>query len=298
MRKWAQSSQRSTWPPNAAVRQRSIADMTLSWPRLTWPAWDARQAGPRWRKMSATATAGRDNGRASAGHLAQEVERARHLADRADGDAGVKRRRVELLVSEQNLDDANIGLLLQKMRGKAVPQRMNADTLGDAGTPGCQANDPMQLARTRMLPAVAGKQPGLTGRHPALLARDAPPFAQYLKQDGRENDVPILLALALLDPDEHPVTIDIGELERDDLRGSQAGGISQAQDRPVLDVRRRGEQPTDLLRAQNNGQATRLAGRDELLGKIVAFQCDLEEEPQGSGADVGGSHRRPDRGQP
>src|SRR6516225_3550392 len=122
-----------------------------------------------------------------------------------------------------------------------------------------------------MLPAVAGKQPGLTGRHPALLARDAPPFVQYLKQDGRENDVSILLALALFDPDDHPVTIDIGELERYDLRGSQAGGISQAQDRPVLDVRRRGEQPTDLLRAQNNGQAARLAGRDELLGKIVAF---------------------------
>jgi hypothetical protein len=39
----------------------------------------------------------------------------------------------------------------------------------------------------------------------------------------------------------------------------------------VLGVRRRGEQPTDLLRAQNNGQAARLAGRDELLGKIVAL---------------------------
>src|SRR5215470_7006589 len=265
--------------------------MTLSWPRLTWPAWDARQAGPRWRKMSATSTAGRDNGRASAGHLPQEVERAGHLADRADGDAGVKRRRVKFLVPEQNLDDANVGLLLQEMGGEAVSQRMNADTLGDAGTPRCQANDPMQLARTRMLPAVAGRQP-------ALLARNAPPFVQYLEQDGRENDVPILLALALLDPDEHPVTIDIGELERYHLRGSQAGGISQAQDRSVLDVRRRGEQPTDLLRAQNNGQAARLAGRDELLGKIGAFQCDLEEEPQGSGADVGGSHRCPARGQP
>src|SRR5246500_460997 len=80
------------------------------------------------------------------------------------------------------------------MRGEAVPQRMNADPLGDAGTPGRQANDPMQLTRTRMLPAVAGKQPGLTGRHPALLAREAPPFMQHLKQDGRENNVSILLA--------------------------------------------------------------------------------------------------------
>ena len=57
----------------------------------------------------------------------------------------------------------------------------------------------------------------------------------------------------------------------------------------MLDVCRRGEQPTNLFRAENNGQAARLAGRDELLGKIVALQCDLEEEPQGSGADIGGS---------
>src|SRR6516225_2911002 len=101
MRRCAQSSQRSTWPPNAAVRQRSIADMTLSWPRLTWPAWNARQAGPRWRKMSATSTAGRDNGRASAGHLQQEVEGARHLAERGDGDACVERGRVEFLMPQQ-----------------------------------------------------------------------------------------------------------------------------------------------------------------------------------------------------
>src|SRR5205807_5604863 len=133
--------------------------MTLSWPRLTWPAWEARQAGPRWRKMSATSTAGRGNGGASAGHLQQEVKRAGHIADCADGDACVERRRVELLVSEQNLDDPDVGLLLQEMGGKAVPQCVNADTLCNPGTPRCQANDPVELARTHVLPAIAGKQP-------------------------------------------------------------------------------------------------------------------------------------------
>ena len=113
----------------------------------------------------------------------------------------------------QALDNPDIGLLLQEMGGKAVPQCMNADALANAGACRGQADDAMQLARTRMLPAVAGKQPRLRGRHPALLARNAPPFAQDLEQDGRENDVPILLALALLDPDDHPVTIDIGELD-------------------------------------------------------------------------------------
>ena len=41
-RVWAQSSHRSTWPPRAAVRQLSIADMTLS-------CQIASNADPRYR---------------------------------------------------------------------------------------------------------------------------------------------------------------------------------------------------------------------------------------------------------
>ena len=90
--------------------------MTLSWPRLTWPAWDARQAGPRWRKMSATSTAGRGNGLALAGHLQQEVERARHLAERIDGDAGIKCGRVELYLALPILGRRTTRLRLAKLR--------------------------------------------------------------------------------------------------------------------------------------------------------------------------------------
>src|SRR5712691_11160024 len=53
-------SQRATWPPSAAVRQRSIADITLIWPRLTWPALALRHAAPWSRKISATSSVGRD----------------------------------------------------------------------------------------------------------------------------------------------------------------------------------------------------------------------------------------------
>jgi hypothetical protein len=52
-------SQRATWPPRAAVRQLSIADITLSCPRLTWPALALRHAGPWPRKISATSNLGR-----------------------------------------------------------------------------------------------------------------------------------------------------------------------------------------------------------------------------------------------
>jgi hypothetical protein len=53
--------------------------------------------------------------------------------------------------------------------------------------------------------------------HPSLFACDAPPVARQFEKVGRENDIPILVALALFDPDDHAVTVDIGELQRYDL---------------------------------------------------------------------------------
>src|ERR1700738_2489765 len=101
----AQLSQRATWPPRAAVRQPSIADITLSWPRLIWPALARRPAGPWPRKMSATSRDGRDNCCASGGRFGlrqgDAIERAHNLLDRLGGNAGVERRGVELGMAEQ-----------------------------------------------------------------------------------------------------------------------------------------------------------------------------------------------------
>src|SRR5215468_5464616 len=114
---WSHFSQCATWPPSAAVRQRSIADITFSWPRLRWPAWVRRQAGPWARKMSATSRAGRaKSAAASGGRRHDEVlERAPDLADGPGGDLAIERRGVELLVPEQHLDHTDVDLLLQEM---------------------------------------------------------------------------------------------------------------------------------------------------------------------------------------
>jgi len=55
-----QFSQRSTWPPSAAVRQRSMADITFNWSRLMRPALAERHAAPWSRKISATSSFGRN----------------------------------------------------------------------------------------------------------------------------------------------------------------------------------------------------------------------------------------------
>src|ERR1700761_4581027 len=141
MRSCAQSPQRSTCPPSAEVRQVSIADITFNWARLRWPALALRHAAPWARKTSATpglrsggrAMRRRSGGRGSAREVeAQPLKRAFDVADRVDGDAGVERGRLQLGVSEQDLDHADVDILFEQVSGEAVPQGVRRDSLGDA----------------------------------------------------------------------------------------------------------------------------------------------------------------------
>ena len=43
----------------------------------------------------------------------------------------------QMRVTEQNLNDADIGAILQKMRGEGMPQRVYGDAFGKAGRGNC-----------------------------------------------------------------------------------------------------------------------------------------------------------------
>src|SRR3954464_15614385 len=149
------SWQRATWPPSAAVRQRSIADMTLSWLRLTWPALAVRQAAPWSRKMSATSRAGRAMSAGALdgrlcwlhGQRREPIERAHDRADGVGSDPRIERRGLELGVPEQHLDHADVDVLLQQVSGEAVAQRVRRDPLGDPGPVGGGMDRPIELTR-------------------------------------------------------------------------------------------------------------------------------------------------------
>jgi hypothetical protein len=68
--------------------------------------------------MSATSRAGRATPVALRG--LQRVERADDLAQDLCGHLGVERGGLELLVAQQHLDHADVGLALEKVRGEAV----------------------------------------------------------------------------------------------------------------------------------------------------------------------------------
>ena len=60
---------------------------------------------------------------------AQTIERALGRADRMGRDLRVARRRRQIVVAEQNLDDPDVGSVLQQMRREAVAQRMQSNAL-------------------------------------------------------------------------------------------------------------------------------------------------------------------------
>src|ERR1051326_5595812 len=133
MRMRPQSSHRSTWPPSAAVRQTSMAAMTRRWSGESRPPCAARNASPWRRKMSATSSAGRIaptlRGRS---HLERKpIEWARRRGDQAGGNLGVACRRLQLAVTEQDLNDAEVGAALQKVGGEAVSKHVRCYGLAD-----------------------------------------------------------------------------------------------------------------------------------------------------------------------
>ena len=109
----------------------------------------------------------------------------------------------------------------------------------------------------------------------------APPVAQQFEQLRRQHGVAILAALALLDPQQHALGVDVADLERDHLGDAQTGAVGGGECRLVLRPRCRLEQQRDLLDAQHRRQPARLAHHRETPGKLRAVERHGEQEAQG-----------------
>src|SRR3954447_18909951 len=226
--------------------------MTLSWPRLTWPALAVRQAAPWSRKMSATSRAGRGMSAGALGrrlawlhpYRREPIERAHDHADGVGSDPRIERGGLELGVPEQDLDHADVDVLLQQVSCEAVAQRVRRDPLGDPGAVGGGMDRPVELTRGERVERV------LSGEQPDLGPGDPPPVPQELEELRREHRKAVLASLALLDPEQHALGIDVADLERHDLGHAQARTIGSAERRLVLRPRGRLQEARHFFGAQ------------------------------------------------
>ena len=163
------------------------------------------------------------------------------------------------------------------MRGKAVAQSVGMDVLvfkaGAFG--GLLASVPENLGgdrMTRRMPSVAGEQP-VSG----LALQPAPVDAQGIEQLGAEHDIAVLASLASPDMNDHPLAVDIADLQVRHFCATCARGIEGHQQNAMKGKLCRVDQTRDFFLAEYLGQVQNLL-RIRRLGNAPASLQHLHIE--------------------
>src|SRR5271157_5739609 len=113
----------------------------------------------------------------------------------------------------------------------------------------------------------------IAGEEPRLGLQSAPVLAQGSQQDGAEHDVPILAALTTLDVDDHPLAIDVGDLQASRFSAACSGSVEGHQQNALEGSGGGVNEWGDLRLAQHRGQALHFLG--------IRRQLDAPGSPQG-----------------
>src|SRR5271170_2226543 len=187
---------------------------------------------------------------------------------------------LEVSMSEQYLDGAQVGASFEKMRGETMSQsvRMDVPVVEAGAFGGDLAGRPENLGGDRVtcrVPAVAGKEPLLR-----LAPESAPVSAQCLEQLGAEHDIAVLAALALPDMNHHPLAVDVAHLQVGCFCAACAGGIKRHQKDAMKWGISRVDQPRYFILAEYLRKVTDLLRIGRLGNAPPALQNVNIEEPQ------------------
>ena len=124
-----------------------------------------------------------------------------------------------------------------------MPQGVHAGLLGDASGPQGLTEDALHLADAE------GAVRPLSGEQPALWTVATPIIAELFRQEGGQGHQAILVPLGTADVQEHPLAVDVGDVQGDDFGDAQSGTIGGGERRLVLRPRCRLKQQRHLLSA-------------------------------------------------
>ncbi len=98
------------------------------------------------------------------------------------GDLAIARGGIEFAVPQQHLDHPDVDLLFQKVRGEAVPERVQGDAFVDPGRlPGAIKGTTELAGGERIDRVLAWKQPAARQHHAPLAGRQ-PPGPQQVQE--------------------------------------------------------------------------------------------------------------------
>jgi hypothetical protein len=176
-----------------------------------------------------------------------------------DGDFGVNGGGVQLLVSEQLLDETDVGPVFQHVRGAGVAQDMAAPfpfQPGLAQPGGHHAAENVGIESA----AIAGQEKGLRARVQAEARADFPQVTlDPLQGPQAHGDNAVFPAFAK-DAQRAPLGVEVGLLQLAKLGSAQPARVKEFQHGPVAHAQRVGH-------VRDDQQAVQFAGRERLLGQ-------------------------------
>ena len=117
-------------------------------------------------------------------------------------------------MAEQQLDGTQVGAGFQQMNRERVAQRMRGNRFVDAAQQPYLTAGPVDgERRDRLAGFAAGKQP-LSG------TGTLPVVPEYIEELGRQHDIAVCAAFALLNPNDHAFAVDRGGFETNGFRNS------------------------------------------------------------------------------
>jgi hypothetical protein len=174
------------------------------------------------------------------------IEWAGGCVEMPPGEMQVGRRFLKVAMTQQHLDGAQVGASFEQMTGKAVSKGMGMDVLvcetGAFG--GRLTRRPEDLGGDRIacsVPSIAGKQP--VSR---LAPKPAPVDTQFVEQLRARHDIAVLASFAFPYMDDHPLAVDVADLQTGRFCAPRAGGIKRHQQDAVKGECCRVNQTRDL----------------------------------------------------
>jgi hypothetical protein len=116
-------------------------------------------------------------------------------------------------------------------------------------------------------------------------------LAQGPEERRTKGNLAIAAALALVDPEHHPLAIDVAHFQMTDLTATQTGAIEREEQRAVIEVLRTRDEPLHLVGTEHDREPQSLLRIRQVLTHVTTVQDVPAEEPQR--ADL--RDHRPDR---
>ena len=208
----------------------------------------------------------------------RDLQRTEYLAQGLGGHLGIERGGLQLFMSEQDLDGADIFSLLEQMSGERMSQRMHGDALIDVRGLRSLVHRAVQLPGAQRIHRIEAREQIAAGQHLALGPCVAPPGAQSLEQDLGQQRVAILLPFAFLHAQKHPLAVNVADLQCDNFAHSKSGAIGHRQCGTMLERSGRFDQATRLFATQHHRQRTGYAQVAHLAHQLGTLERHLEEK--------------------